>query len=345
MATYENINEKVESIKGLIPDNCMSFFEQSLYVAEHAEKVTNEMFASIGIEELAVYESTGSTVVYEGAKLDQFKTTIKTTFNNIWGAIKSAYEKVMNFFEEKKKNAVESLKGMTIMTSADVDKFVKEDYKGGKVHKYDVDCIDFEANVKKFVSNVEGAFASVDYSDKAAFDDLKNDLMDSMVKNIAGVDAKSVKEAKKEVHSKMMGEQVEITRAWLKDNMNEVINVVTKGESVKDIKKAYKAEKQNIDKAISSLNRKLTSRKDENMNGVTQMFVLYKASTQCFHSMMSIKMDVVRNRMMAYTSIMVKMAAIKMRGSVGKKKEEKVEESAFTPATSQVDLIEAAFQW
>ena len=61
----------VKADMSVIPAYSMSFAENALFVAEAVEKDFNTLFQNIGIQELAVFESTGVQVVYENEKLDK----------------------------------------------------------------------------------------------------------------------------------------------------------------------------------------------------------------------------------------------------------------------------------
>ena len=90
------------------------------------------------------------------------------------------------------------------------------------------------------------------------------------------------------------------------------------------------------------------AKRSDYWKGSQQEITLIADLCKAMHSMHSLKMDACKVRYAQYKNVLVKVAAAKAKGQKKEepKKEEKVDESTtFTPATSQVDLIEAAFQW
>ena len=120
MIIFENEDLlKVEADMSVIPAHTLTFSENALYVAEAIERDFNEMIKNIGINELAVYESTGMQIVYEGEKLKSFKEAIIKFFQEMWKKIKAAFEAVMVKFNELRKKVNKLLPKNT---SSDLDK-------------------------------------------------------------------------------------------------------------------------------------------------------------------------------------------------------------------------------
>ena len=103
MLTYEEMG-KLPADRSVIPSYCESFSESAVYVAEASTRYINDFFKEVGITELAIFESTGSVVVYEGAKLQAFKEKLAKVWDSIWRAIKGLFEKVAGTFESLKNN-------------------------------------------------------------------------------------------------------------------------------------------------------------------------------------------------------------------------------------------------
>lgn len=345
---YEHVNSIATSKD--IPNDCFSFFEQSMQVAICAEADINAMFESVGIEELAVYENTGSVMVYEGSKLEAFKTKAAKIFEGMWSRIKAAYENILNFFEKKRQ---ESIKSLVSLKASDVD-FIKDGAKLGQVNEFNIDAFDeaiancnklrFEI-VSKFYNLRKNMIAS-DESGKEEFDALKQEYVEKIVPTVTGTSETNMIKAKKVMMEKVKGEKKDLTKEWIKANFNEIVDVVSKGSTKRDIQKSYKEEKARFDEILKRI--KTGAKDSDYWKGSQQEITLLADLCKAMHSMHSLKMDACKVRYAQYKNVLVKVAAAKAKGQKKEepKKEEKVEESTtFTPATSQIDLIEAAFQW
>ena len=75
---------KLEANKNVIPSDCMTFSEAASYVIEYTDSEYNKLFEAVGIEELAVYESTGSQIIYEEGKLKDLKEKIVNFIKRIY---------------------------------------------------------------------------------------------------------------------------------------------------------------------------------------------------------------------------------------------------------------------
>lgn len=343
---YEFVNDIAASKN--IPNDCFSFFEQSMHVAICAEADINAMFESVGIEELAVYENTGSVMVYEGSKLENLKENAAKIFRNMWSNIKAAYEKILDFFENRRK---ESVKSLTSLTVADLE-YVKDGVKLGQVNEFDInwldECVDkcnkLRVEVVVKFGQQRKAVAGSESSGKEEFDALKKEFDEKIVPTISSTNAKSMATAKKVMMDKVKGEKKDLTKEWIRSNFNMLVDVVTKGSTKRDIQKSYKEEKVRFDQILKDIK---SSKNDDYWKGAQQEVMVLADICKAMHSVHSIKMDACKVRYNQYKNILVKVAAAKVKSQVKEKmpkKKEKVEES-FTPATSQVDLIEAAFQW
>ena len=329
---YENLGE-VATNNSVIPSGCLSFMEQSLYVAEFAEQNFNAMFESVGIEELAVYESTGSFVIYEGDTLKQFKESAKNIFKNIWGVIKSAYEKILGYFEKKRKESVKEL----IKLDASVADMMDDEKNYGKTHKFDLSVSDkFVDGANKLVSELQSEFKKIadaaNSENTIELDDVreaKNKFEEKIVSEISGIDgAKNFTDAKSKLYTKMVGDEVEVNKAWVKNNISEMVKIVEQGTTKKDIQKSYQDEKKNIDKIIKELGTI-----DDSLIKVAKTEIsMLKSICTCLHSCMSAKMDVCKKRYGEYRAILHKLSTLKKKAT---------NESV----TMQEDLIESAFNW
>lgn len=340
MSINSNLND-VKTINSVIPEGCLTFAEQSLYVAEFAEKEFNALFEAVGIDELAVFESTGSFVVYEGAKLDEFKkNAVKFFKETVWGAIKGAYEKILGFFETKRKE----FNNMITSINASAIDLMKDDKKYGTTYNYDLSHADnFEANTRKLVRDIAVDFGAlkVNHDNETAdinaeSKELKDKYEAKIVSEISGIsDVKTVNDARKSLHEKMKGEKVEVNKTWVKNNFSTIVDVVKQGSTKKDIQKSYKAEKASIDEVINGL-KKMDG---DMINFAKAEMSLLKSVTTALHSLMNVKMDVCKTRYADYRNILIVLHNLNKKST---NESAQVEEST---SSSYTDIIESAFDW
>lgn len=331
---YE-VLENVATDRSWIPANCLTFAEQSLYLAEAAEEAFGQLFESVGINELAVYESTGMEIVYEGEKMDNFKSAVTKFFQNLWGKIKGAYERILDFFEKKRKESVQKL---VKLTSADVDK-IPSDAKLGKCHNFNIDgsqANTYRGNVSGFMSKISDL---KDVKDAEEIKNKKDEIQKTIAKSVFGATEgdKATDIAKKVKKDFLGGDPVDVTKDWVSKNLTTMQGVVLAGNSKKDIKAAYNAEKKNIDDAIKNL-KKL---KDEDMQSAKAQITLYKDLVTSFHTAMNTLMDACKVRYGEYRNVLVKVMRYAKKGKTEATSESTVMESS----ARQFDLVSSVFDW
>lgn len=340
---YESLGE-VPANRSVIPADCLTFAEQSLYVAEYAEENMNKLFKSVGISELAFFESTGSEIVYEGFSLKEFKGKVVELFKKIWATIKAGYEKILNWFEEKRKEFTTWInKNLVKLDKSAVDS-LENDKVYGKTHEFNIDdADDFGSRAKALVDEIRSEFESkiaksgksdADISEEA--NNAKSNFEKQIVKEITGTSNDTIGEAKKKVKESLLGKKVEVKKNWISSNFSELIGIVEKGNTKKDIKKAYKADKEMIDKAIKAV----YDMNDEAVNKVAKAEISsLKNVITCLHTCMNIKADACKTRYSEYRNILVKVY------HASKKKDKKDDKKVQESFTYQSDLIESAFNW
>lgn len=317
MIYADSLLETIEANRSVIPSTCTSFEEQSMYVAEHAENILTGFLENVGINELAVYESTGEFVVYEGERLNELKAKAKSVLDRIWATIKAAYEKILAFFSSHTLNAKNKFKDLT---SSDLDKF-EANYNFGKTH--DFSGIDKENFAEQAAKVRDQITARLD-----AGQQVKGEITtEYIMAQITGTSDSKMGEAKKSVKKDMMGKEVSVDKSWFSSNWKTVYDVVMAGSSKKDIKKSYKNEKDKINECIKNLK----NRKD--VDSINAVVKIYAKVTTTLHSMMGVKMDVCRKRLAEYTRLLAKVYA---------KKKVATKESFFG---YQEDMVKEAFDW
>lgn len=331
----------VPTNESAVPDGCLTFAEEALYVSAAITEAYNNTFEQIGISELAVYESTGSVVVYEGARMDNFKNKIKEMFGKFMAAIKKAYEKILDWFESIRKKANSKLTGLKSFdpeTLKDVNNL-------GKTHKFDLDCIDIKANVASVNDDIKDACEKVIKSgyeeNKDLFEDIKKTLHADLANGAEGsssiTDASSLKE---KVKAAMLGEEIEVDTGYISSNFDELKKIVLDGKLTRDIKASYKAEKENLAKMQKNVESIIKDAAKEDGSdaekAISAAATIYKDIAATMHLVMAIKIDVCKTRYRdAYRLLsIVKSHSKKATG-----------ESYTGMVSSQVDLVAEAFNW
>lgn len=348
-----------EATKSVIPSWVESFSEQSLFIAEYAESEYTKMMESVGIDELAVYESTGSFVVYEGAKFDGFKTKILKVFENIGKSIKEAYEKVLTFFQKKSDEFKEKVLKKQFGGVADFDfGKIKSTDKLGKIHNgfYDFNGA-YESKIKAYAANansVSGSLknkAAIDKGtqgeailsseDKEKLDEIIaniDDVRETLIKQIAGEDAdgaKTVSDLSKNLRKKLLGEQVDVTVDWLKSHQKNLLDELTKYTSTKrSISNAYKEEKKHINDCIKTIK----GLKDKNNAKVLAKYVQAEKDTiSVLHGCYAVVMDAFKTRYSEYRAVFARAMRVQ--------KKDIKESAGLFSETTQEDLVNEAFDW
>ena len=343
---FESELENVTPNRSIIPAHSLTFAENALYVAEFIEVEHNKLFESIGINELAVYESTGMEIVYEGEQLQTIKAKIVKFFTNAWEAIKGAIEKVIKWFEEKKKEVRDKFANELIerATKASLEG-VDPKKKFGTTHKYDIKvpdeaCLrafDFSRDVQSKFVDLAKSFKDEEKADQTAkIHDLKEDLMSKLIKEISGTDAGSIAEMSKQLKKEMLGEQVTADKEWVSKHLNDMVDVVEKGASTKTFKRQYNIVKQTINECI----RETKKFKDEQSIIISPCVSVLKSTVQCSNSIVNLTADVLKRRYHEYSHILLSVSRL-----AAAKKEEKKATHESTVVASQIEMIESAFGW
>lgn len=309
----------------IIPDHCLTFAEQSLYVAEAAQAAFNEMFESIGIDELAVYESTGSVAVYEGARLDAFKEKAIGVFKKIWSAIKEAYDKVSNWFDQKFREMRQ--KKLNKFNADNVAK-IPADRNLGKTRSYDL-SENFASNTQAAANKIFNAesWTKDNISDKA--ENFKKTIFSS-ISGISGVE--DLSQMKEKLKERMLGKEVEISKSYITSHMKDISDIVLSGNGKRDVKKAYNEERSNINGII----KKLKGMKSDGDTAMINVQIsLLKNLCTATHTCFMVKMDARRRQYTDY------MRIVGIVGSYNKKVLAK-ESYDFSDPDS---IVEAAFNW
>lgn len=345
MTTYEELG-MVKANESVIPADCLSFAEQAMYVSEFAQKEYNNLFEAVGIEELAVFESTGSEVIYEGAKLEAFKQKAKTFFHKIWAAIKAAYEKVYAFFIQKSKTAMEAVKGLN---KADLQAFLKKEgnatKKYGTTHNFTVAINTYKEKMGKaagLLNDVNKKFGDLDKKEdyKEAEEKAKEELFKQIFTTFGDKDSKSLSDIKKAIRSDL--KEVEATGTWLASTLDQLVKIVKEGKTTDDLKPAYTTQKAQIDKCISTI----TGLKEENMKTASSRIMMLGKLSNALDVCANTYFDIFKKRFTEYLVILVRVWKDTKKAEKEASKEKKEKVNASVEYTSyNADMISEAFNW
>ena len=193
MTTIEFLNS-VKPDSSFLSETALSFYDQSLYVAEAGQVAFNECFQAIGIDELrAMLEANELSVA---GQFDQIKpeekksilSKVKDFFAKIWGAIKALFNKIIaavkTFFSTATANGKKEVLSKAVNYFA--KEYSKKEISFGKIYKYELG--EFGAISKDLNSAVidtcEYIIDDIKKSDRDKGATLKETLNVSSAKNI-----------------------------------------------------------------------------------------------------------------------------------------------------------------
>ena len=336
MIVYENedIIRAVKTDMSVIPAHTLTFSENALYVAESVERDFNEMFETIGVNELAVFESTGMQIVYEGKSLKDLKDTVIEFFKKLWGKIKAFFEDVIAKFNSLSK---EVKKRLPDIGSKDLDK-LPDDKKFGRTHNFGKSrATSYGINAKDFAEEVSNKFEKLSKEselDSQKVAELANELEEQICSKISGIDGvKTSKEMLDSMTKTLLGDEIEADKKFVKDNFSTIKGIVMNGLTIDVVKKKYKESRQFIDECIKTAK----GYTDERAKVASSEIKVLKSIGQCMNQANAKGIDICKRRYNEYRNILVRVA-------VALGKVDSVKEST-TSYSAQLDLIEAAFDF
>ena len=192
--------------KSVIPEGCLSFSEEAVYLSEFAEREFTDLIKNIGINELAVFESTGFMPVYEGAQLDTLQEAVKKFHVGNWAANKSFWEHVLKKFESKKAGAAKHIGSVDAKA---IDGAKAENF--GKVHafvKHDANV--YGSNAIKLIKQAENTFNALAKkgADAKEIKAAKNKFEAGICKAISGKDVANVSAMRKAIAADLVGAEI-----------------------------------------------------------------------------------------------------------------------------------------
>lgn len=311
----------------VIPPTCITFAEQADYLAEYTNEVFYDLMEEIGIEELALFESTGSMMVYEGVVSNEIKVKISIALMRIWKAIEKFWASVMKVFTKDPKDLYSPIS----------KEFIKniEDKSFGKTHTfYDKEDVKFADNSWKVYEQSVKVFKKLMNSTASKEDIIKgkNKIDDILCSTISGLsDCNNIKCIKKNLKTKLIGGEVDANKEFLLKNYKDLYDYVIAGNGKKAVEAAYAKERDAFHKIIDSIDKDFDDKfPDVAIQWQGVIVNIINAMHSCYASLA----DVYNKRYHEYRNILVKV----------NKLEKKMVSSNESTDTRQYNNIES-FIW
>ncbi len=331
-----------------------SFNEAMYYVIESTEKDYTNMLMNIGLNELAVIESGNVLAIQEAEKngFQRFIDNIVKFFQTMWGKVKGLFDKCLagiktKIDENKKRNLDKKLKKY----SDKIDK-LPADKEFGKIFNYS-GILKGEWN--HFADNIEGyakgcinviGFINVDMAKKQIEGYNERFAQKFVGKSFSEIE---VKEVKDKVVENLRGEEVAVTKKYLKDNVNDMCDFATNYNStIKVIKSAYNKAKKSFDDTIKAI--KSTKEDPENKAQyavMKEVLAPLKKSKEYMIATCQGIFTVTREKLMKESILLFKLStALEKQAKKDEKKEEakKEEKKEDTSSTVQSEIANL-FDW
>ena len=345
----ENVDILGSAPSTAVLPSCGTFLETAMYIASFCEEAYTDLMTSVGLEELAVYESTGAEVVYEAEEegaaeaTDAKKNLDAKTDNflkNIWERIKKMFETAVKWISDK------------------VNEW-KKNLKENKITKFDDLWTKKSANIPN-----DKKFGKASFITKIAITDEKSIIIDGekYIEDITATANKFANGENPEIAVKVYGktynnfadikkaiydnakekEPVEITKDWITKHKAEIGWLVVDGKSLGEVKKLYGDAK----KAINVIAKNVKSNKKATENYKSVMAGIAKCSA-ILSGICGAELDIAKNRYVEASRILAAAlnAVLKAPKAAEEKKDEKAEAQEATGESAVIAGIEEAFNW
>lgn len=339
----------------VIPEHVMSASEAALYVCESIESSYNKLFEEIGINELAVYESTGEMICYtEADQNESLGQKFINFFKETWEKIKGFFLGIITQIKDKIKENKEKM-GTDIVNKikSNISK-VPNDSNFGEIS-------DFSA-VDKILANIESIacdsiqdlnhqiLGSYKSNTLEEVKQLADDIVDKFVVKLLGGKVNSDKSTpaeKAKDHIKNLITTKKASKGDVVSNLDKMKDIVFGDSVIKSLNTMYKDERKCIDEIISGLKDSINEMKkigdNEANNAASYMQIemsAIKSIQQLVFTAHGACIDQKRKQFSQYRSILFKTSLLVAKYSKVKPNNESTDLFA-----SQVAMVEAAFNW
>ena len=300
------------------------FNEAVYYVLEANEKDFTQLLTDIGLHELAIFESTGSIILYEDNSNEKKESTnkIKEFCQRAWARIKALFERILNQISAAitdllhKKIVKDPKKLAEAVANLPTDYEIKT-FEYNQVLKMINNSADIIAGIKDFLDNPANDSLR-DMQQKSA--DRQSIADNTNVKN--DMNQKSYDDFKKV----LTGNEITIKKSDLTEaKIKEIMDIVTNYSVNKNkISNVYKANKEVYESIIKEVDKGKADSKDKIKN--------LKLAIQDNANICNTTLSVYFNMFKSYMRIAVDLnKALAKTESKDKKnqKDQKVDESAY----------------
>ncbi len=238
---YEAL-DNVPANNDVIPESCLSFYEQAMYVVDFALQEDANFREKFGNAELAMYKDHGILVEYVGEDAEILEEAVKDKAVKMFGAMKNLFDRAEQHFVAATKNGEKVVAGITPEALNNCPENL------GKTHAFfDFSKIKFAANALKFAKKADAAFKNKKNISREEAIEIDKELSKVIFKDIVGVEASNIKEMKNKLRAELMGSEVDINKAWVKKNFNRMKDLVAGDKVPREIKESINEQKKLLD--------------------------------------------------------------------------------------------------
>ena len=239
---YEDLNN-VPVNNNVIPESCLSFFEQAMYVAEFAQDEHNNLIRSLSIRELREFEENGG--IYTESNEEIIMEGVKEKMTKTFGVMKKVFDNINMYFKTATAN------GKKVVAQITPEKINNCPENLGKTHTFfDFKKVPFAKNGIKFAKKVNSRYAKVE-NDKEKIKALSEEIAKEINKEICGIDSidykSSIGKLKKVIRKELIGEEIKVDKAFVKKNFNRMKDIVAGDAIPANVKQFYNDQKSLFD--------------------------------------------------------------------------------------------------
>lgn len=238
---YEAL-DNVPANNDVIPESCLSFYEQAMYVVDFALQEDANFRDRFGCAELAMYKDHGILVEYVGEDAAILEGAVKDKAVKMFGAMKNLFGRAEQHFIAATKSGEKLVSAITPEALNNCPENL------GKTHAFfDFSKIKFADNALKFAKKADSAFKNKKNISREEAIEIDKQVSKNIFKDIVGVEASNINEMKTKLKAELMGSEVEVNKAWVKKNFNRMKDLVAGDKVPKEVKATINEQKKLMD--------------------------------------------------------------------------------------------------
>jgi hypothetical protein len=346
----------------VIPAYCNSFLEAGEYAEAAINEAFNDMMNSIGINELYIYESTGSMVIYEEDEQAAKDLGEKKEFfvKRAWGVIKGLFERFLGWLKQKAEDLKNSIgTNITNKLAGKLDK-INDDVvisKGFPVKFYEKRK-DFTDLVLDVISGVEKLSETLsdlknddeiadttkvkkyqDYDDGPKIDPAKERLA-SFIGN-DNITRENIQDIRKTIKDFSEIKSLSpVDKKWVRANIEDIFkNIINKGDE-RTIKALYNESKKTINsymKSARDIERKINKGQEKKYQVHSVSYI--KTGLTVLSNTISATTDVYSKFINHSIGLSIKVVGAKNPKVKDDKKKEESTETDSTVGESAINIV------